>query len=87
MALACPTGGMLSAIYDMEFIVSKVGGTLLVQTVQSTFWIIFALWLPSGWWSNLEWSFAPIVLLACYGIIMLSINVLYPDINLAKKDK
>lgn len=59
----------------------------LCVTVQSTFWIIFALWLPSGWWSNLEWSFAPIVLLACYGIIMLSINVLYPDINLAKKDE
>ena len=34
MALACPTGGMLSAIYDMEFIVSKVGGTLLVHAVR-----------------------------------------------------
>lgn len=58
----------------------------LCLTVQTSFWIIFAFWIPSGWWNALEWSFALIVLLLIYGITMLCINAIMPDIILPKKD-
>lgn len=59
----------------------------LCLCVQASFWLLFFFWIPVEWWHELEWTPGVIVLLAAYGVVLLSVNALMPLITLPRKDE
>lgn len=71
---------------DYQKFVAKSWCTLCL-CVQSSFWLLFLFWLPAHWWQQLVWTPYLIVLLAIYGVILLSVNAMMPDITLPRNEQ